>query len=98
VYNPIFDKAIKTLRITANNQLLFAKDQQNAGSDVIGIQVPGGAHGVDDVLPMPQRNAKRAKSIFILLILGLAGAGLAYIFTTRRKKISHGKNLKARPK
>src|ERR1700722_12017380 len=40
VYNPIFDKAIKTLKIVANNQLLFPRNSTGGQGDVIGIQVP----------------------------------------------------------
>ena len=96
-YNPIFDKAIKTLRIVAGNQLLFPKNQQNNSSDVIGIQVPVN-QPVENMMPPPERKGRSSKFIFILIILATAiGAG-AYIFTTQRKKISHGKKPKPRPK
>jgi hypothetical protein len=96
-YNPIFDKAVKTLKITANNQLLFPKNQQGTSSDIIGIQVPGGGQP-EDMMPPPERGSKRAKSLFVILLFALVGAIAAYIFKTQRKKISHSKSQKPRPK
>lgn len=97
-YNAIFDKAIKSLKIVANQQLLFPKNTQVASSDVIGIQVPGAAVAAEDMMPPPERSSNSGKFIFVLLALGLVIAGVAYIFSTKRKKISHGKTTKAKPK
>lgn len=98
VYNPIFDRAVKTLKIVANNQLLFPKNQAGSQNDIIGIQVPGGPMNSEEMLPASSRASKRAKSLFVILIFALVGAAFAYIFKTQRKKISHGKSSKPRPK
>ena len=98
VYNPIFDKAIKTLRIVAGNKLLFPKNEQGSTSDIIGIQVPGGGGADESLLPPPERKNKNSKLILVMLLLGLAIGGGAYIFSTGRKKNSHSKNPKPRSK
>jgi hypothetical protein len=96
-YNPIFDKAIKTLRIVAGNKLLFPKDQQGNASDIIGIQVPVGGNR-EVIIPPPQNKSRNPKMLLILIIAGLAlGAGV-YFFLTGRKKNSHGKSGKPRTK
>jgi hypothetical protein len=97
VYNPIFDKAIRTIRIVASNQLLFPKNKQGSASDnMIGIQVPQGQGPAEVVMPAPQRRSnKGVYALFFLLILGGIGA---YIFSTRSKKISPSKTPKPRPK
>ena len=97
-YNPIFDKAIKTLRIVASNQLLFPKNAQGNNSDIIGIQVPiGGGAGGESMMPPPTKK-KANKYLVILALFGLAIGIGAYIFSTTRKKDSHGKNPKPRTK
>lgn len=99
-YNPIFDKAIKSMKIVANNKLLFPKNQQSNTSDIIGIQVPpGGAGSADEMMiPIPTKKKLNPKFVFVLMIFGLAAVIGAYIFSTRRKKISHSKNPQPRPK
>ena len=99
VYNPIFDKAIRTIKIVANDKLLFPKAAQGVGSDVIGIQVPTSAgQQMENMSPPPIARNKTAKYIFPLAILIVLAAVGAYIFSTRRKKISHSKSSKPRAK
>jgi hypothetical protein len=98
-YNPIFEKAIRTLKITANQQLLFPKNTQTANEGAIGIQGPAGQMAVEDMMPPPEHRANGRTVIMVLLGLGLAiAAAAAYTFKTKRKKISHGKSQKSRPK
>lgn len=97
VYNPIFDKAVKTLKIVANQKLLFPKNQQSNSSDVIGIQVPPNSMPGEDLMPPPELKKNSSKLILILIVLIAVGAA-AYIFSTRRKKISHRKSSKPRAK
>lgn len=87
-YNPVFDKAIKTLRIVANQQLLFPKTQQTNSSDVIGIQVSNNPTPVENMLPPPARKSGGNKLLLIVLGVGLVFMGAVYILTTRRKKNS----------
>jgi hypothetical protein len=100
VYNPMFDRVIRSLKITANQQLLFPKT--NVGStpaDMVGIQGPGSQGPVEDMMPPPEKRAHPSHMFTYALIgLLLAAAGAAYIFKTRRKKITHSKTKRSRPK
>ena len=94
VYNPIFDRAIKTLRITANQQLLFPKAKTGGGSDVIGINVPPpGGNAVDDMMPPPPRRTSNWTLYFVLLG-AVAAAVAAYLYSSTRKGKSANKNVK----
>ena len=102
-YNPIFDKAIRTIKITANQQLLIPKTP-SAGSQAFGIQAPGSPVGTqltaEDLMPPPERRpgpGKGVMTILILVLVALAG-GAVYIYQSKRKKISHGKSTKPRSK
>jgi len=98
IYNPVFDKAIRTIRIVASKSLLFPKVPGGTGSDIIGIQVPQGPAQPEMTLPAPQQKRRNLKWVFpVILLLVAAGAG-AYIFSTRRKKISRSKSSNPRPK
>lgn len=83
-YNAIFDRAIKTLKITANNQLLFPKNKLNPTTDVIGIAA-GQPGGIDDSLPLPPAK-KGGGFTFILLFAGLVIAGAAVFLTKKKRK------------
>jgi len=100
VYNPIFDKAIRTIKIVASNSLLFPKKAQGNGSDIIGIQVPQGQGVSPESLMSPpeHRKSPMAKVAFPLILILVAGGAAAYIFSTRRKKISRSKTPNPRPK
>ncbi len=83
-YNPIFDNAMKTLKITASNQLLFPKNKLNGTTDIIGIAA-GQPGGQDDLMPPPAGKRKSGMT-FILLIFGLLIAAAAVFFTKNKKK------------
>lgn len=95
-YNAVFDKALKTLKITANQQLLFPKiaPPSGRGGDVLGINV--GPGGTDEMMPPPEK--KQSSPFVLVLILAAAVAAAAVFFTRNRKKISHSKNDKPRSK
>lgn len=98
VYNPIFDKAIKTLRITANKELLFPKNKVQSGSDVIGINVP--PPGTEDMMP-PSANEKGSKWMLVFLsLIVICGGAAAYVYslTRKRKKITSSKPAKLKAK
>lgn len=92
VYNPIFDKAIKTLKITANQQLLFPKNRPSGPGDVIGINVP--PPGSEELAPLPEaRKGSKWTLIFAgLFVIVAALAGYLYTLTRKRKNISHSKS------
>lgn len=95
VYNPIFDKAIKTLKITANQQLLFPKNKQAQGPDTIGINVA--PLGSEDILPPPQKKGGKLGLYLFGLIIILA-AGLVFAIVRKRKKVPASKGQKPRAK
>lgn len=82
-YNPVFDRAMKTLKITANNQLLFPKNKMNGTSDVIGI-MPGQQGNADDALPAPPAQRKSGLTFLLLSLLLMAAA--AAVFLTKKKR------------
>lgn len=98
VYNPVFDKAMKTLKITANQQLLFPKNKHaNTQSEVIGINVP--MAGSEDLLPPPERKGSNWPLLFFAIFAIVLAAGVfVYTKADKRKKISHSKNSKPRTK
>lgn len=93
VYNPIFDQAIKSLRITASQQLLMAKGQKSENSEVIGINIPVTE---DEAKALPS-GGKKTTAPWLILALGAAAlAGVAiYMTSTRKKQVSHSKNRKS---
>lgn len=98
VYNPIFDKAIKTLKITANKEMLFPKNKIQSGSDVIGINVP--PPGVEDMMPPPAREKGSKWTLLIFALLVILGGAAAYVYTVtrKRKKITPSKPAKPKAK
>lgn len=83
-YNPVFDRAIKTLKITANNQLLFPKNKLSPTTDVIGIAA-GQPGSLDESLPLPP--AKRSSNVtFVLLLAGLVVAAVAVFMSKKKRK------------
>jgi hypothetical protein len=95
VYNPIFDKAIKTLKITASQQLLFPKNKQGAAGDVIGINVA--PLGNEDILPPPTKK-KHPLSVYFFGLIGLLGAVLGFVIVRKRKQVPTSKAHKPRAK
>ncbi|HMN68868.1 MAG TPA: hypothetical protein PKC28_10055 [Bdellovibrionales bacterium] len=97
VYNPVFDRAMKTLKIVASQELLFPKNQGGANSDVIGIAPQGGNVDMGDMMPPPE--PKHPKNMMlIMIVLGAALAALAVFILGKRKKISPSKSAKPRTK
>ncbi len=95
VYNPIFDKAIKSLKITANQQLLFPKKGANGASEAIGINVA--PLGSDDILPPPSKKGGRLQ-LYLFGFIGFALAVLAFMIVRKRKQVPPSKSGKARAK
>lgn len=80
-YNPIFDTAIKSLKIVASQQLLFPKARMGS-NETIGIMPAGGpGEGGGDMLPPPPK--KKTNFTLILLIAGVIVAGAA-VFLAKR--------------
>ena len=94
-YNPVFDRAMKTLKIVANQQLLFPKSETRPGSDVIGINVHP-AEDMIDHMPPAAKTSSRPKTLVILGVLAVLIFGGAVYFTRKRKKISPTKSRKSR--
>lgn len=98
LYNPIFDKAIKTIKIIAGDQLLFPKNKPGTNSDVIGIQVPTSPLLGEDMMPPPERKPSKSRNFYVVLIGALLVVGGAYIFALRRKKATRRKVRKPHSK
>ena len=83
-YNAIFDRALKTLKITADQHVLFPKGRPVNKADLVGIQAPGGGPSLDGAiqLPPPKKSAPLP-----LVAGGLALAAVAaYLLLGRRPK------------
>ncbi|MGE3760458.1 MAG: hypothetical protein AB7H97_22020 [Pseudobdellovibrionaceae bacterium] len=94
-YNPIFDKAIKTLKITASQQLLFPKNKQGSSGEVIGINVQ--PLGSEELLPPPEKKKSRV-SVILFGLLGFLAAILAFVIVRKRKQVPPSKGQKPRAK
>lgn len=86
VYNPVFDQAMKTLRITASKNLVF-KSTSGGTVGVFGVVTDGVAS--QEMLPPPPR--RRSKMPFVLLLSGFALLTLVGVFyfynpPSRKKK------------
>ncbi|MGE4133021.1 MAG: hypothetical protein AB7F86_15375 [Bdellovibrionales bacterium] len=80
-YNAIFDSAMKSLKIVANQKLLFPKSKDGSSSpEVIGIQPPD-MMGDGGLLPPP--SAKRKRSLTLILLAGLSLIVIAGFFFNR---------------
>ncbi|MGE3684152.1 MAG: hypothetical protein AB7G93_20720 [Bdellovibrionales bacterium] len=100
-YNPIFDRAMKTLKLVATQKLVVARDKSNSHSDVIGIQPLTESLASEDLMPPPEPGNKSSRRFIILLLAGVtvAAAGIAAVSITRRKnKKSSSKSKKPRTK
>lgn len=93
-YNAIFDNAMKTLKITANQELLFPK-KEGGSNEVLGINVTPGAE-TSDVAPPPEK--KKTQTKLLLVLLAIAALAATVFFTLNRKKISHSKSTKTKSK
>lgn len=82
-FNPVFDQAMKSLKLTASNQLLFPKNSGGTGIAVFGIT---GDVANPDMLPPPP--GRRSRSGFWLIMLGLVAAlgGAAYFLYKPKKR------------
>ncbi|MBX3023240.1 MAG: hypothetical protein KF799_16315 [Bdellovibrionales bacterium] len=97
-YNPVFDRAIKTLRIVATQKLLFHKTNTAGAGDMIGIQGgPGAQVDPANLLPPPEKKSKGGGGL--MLWIGLAAILLAGVYyMTSRKGASSSKKRTSRPK
>lgn len=86
-YNPIFDGAIQSLKIVANQQLLFPKVQPGQNSNMMGLQPQNQPLEPDAMIDTPQA-AKKPNIVYILgfLILGAMTALFVFKLTRNRKK------------
>lgn len=95
VYNPIFDKAIKSLKITASQQLLFPKNKQGSTGEAIGINVQ--PLGSEELLPPPEKK-KSPVSLIFFAVIGFLAAVLAFVIVRKRKQVPSSKAQKPRAK
>lgn len=89
-YNPVFDKAIKTLKIVANQQLLFPK-KMGGSADMIGIQGAATPQYLPPAdLPVPARS-RGVSPLTIIGVLAIALGGALYLYSRRGKRKSKKK-------
>jgi hypothetical protein len=97
-YNPIFEHAMRTLKIVATQEYLFPKKAgAKGGSDGFAIQpvVPGKAMNAEDLMPPPERpRARGFGPVHLLGLLVILGIGMALYFSRRRNKSSPRKRTK----
>ncbi len=84
-YNPVFEKAMQTLKIVASQKLLFPKGQYNPQTGLLGIQPNQGTLGAADMAPLPQGQKKSGSKYLILILVGLIAAiVVAYLIMQNR--------------
>jgi hypothetical protein len=94
----VFDKAMKTLKIVANQQLLFPKKKDGAG-DSIGIQpVAPAPINPEDLLPPPEKKAKNFGFVQLILVLAVIGGGIGLYLSRSSKKSNSKPKSKPRPR
>lgn len=81
-YNPIFDKAVRSLKIVASQELLIAKGADAGGTPqgVIGIETSQSMGVADSVPPMPQKS-----NAMIFVFLGAILAAVAAFVIYKRR-------------
>jgi hypothetical protein len=92
-YNPVFDKALKTLKITADQHVLFPKGRNVNKAELVGIQGPGADPNAEMALGVP--NQKKTK-ISPLLLGGLGLAVLLVLFVALRRAPARRKSGRSR--
>lgn len=84
-YNPIFEKAMQTLKIIASQELLFPKGKYDPQTGLLGIQATDGTLGTPDFAPLPEAGQRKSR-IWIFGLLGLIAAAIAaYIYMQSSK-------------
>jgi hypothetical protein len=87
-YNPIFDGAIQSIKIVANQQLLFPKVQPGQNSNMMGLTPEQNQPLSPEALRDVPQQAKKPNIAYIIgfLILGAMTALLVFKLTRRTKK------------
>ena len=93
-YNPIFDGAVRSLKIIAGQQLLFPKTESTGGSGVIGIEVPGQGASPDALLEAPSTPKSSFKLSYLLILIGVLAVAVGLWMKSRKP----GKNKVAKRK
>ncbi len=97
-YNPVFDRAIKTLKIVASQQLLFPKSNRPSAGDVIGIQGTTEVQfNPEDLLPPPEKKSGKLLFLVLGLIVVILGAA-TWVFSRRKKTARPASNKKQKSK
>lgn len=90
-YNPIFDQAIKTLKIVANQKLLFAKSNPESAGDTIGIRESGSVNPTD-LAPPPVKRQRIPPLFWIFILVIVVGGFLSYYWLSGPKPKSKTKS------
>lgn len=88
-HNPVFDRAIKTLKIVANQKLLMAKNQMGP-NEQMGIQGGGPTPlgGDENLIPPPERKTGIGTVALIFAVVALILGLIAWYLSERKSKTS----------
>ena len=81
-FNPIFDRALKTLKITADQHVLFPKGRQVNKAELVGIQTPGADRNSEMALNTP---VHRANPGWLYAVGGIVVAAILGFIVYRRR-------------
>ena len=81
-YNAIFDHALKTLKITADQTVLFPKGRPINKADLVGIQPAAGGPSLDGALavPPPKKSTPAPLALGVIAVVGV----VVFILLRRR--------------
>jgi hypothetical protein len=84
-FNPVFDQAMKSLKLTATNQLVFPKNSGAGGIAVFGIT---GDTANPEMLPPPAHNRRGSYSYWLVLaaVGALLGVGAYALHNPKKPK------------
>lgn len=82
-FNDVFDKAVRSLKIVASQELLVPKLPTGSTSETIGIQVEQSQNPQNMQIPAAPKSTKSFPVLLILGVLALAGLG-TYFWLTRK--------------
>lgn len=96
-YNPIFDMAMKTLKIVASSDTVATKSATPTGSsEVIGINVQPNPMQNIDMMPPPERPVHHFNFSFLIILGGLLAAFAVYLIRRKQGKASPPSRSKKR--
>jgi hypothetical protein len=94
-FNPIFDRALKTLKITADQHVLFPKGRQVNKAELVGIQAPGADLNSEMALNVAGKTKSSVLPAVIAGVVLVLAVGLI-VYRRRRPKRKPSKSKSSR--